>query len=107
MSRDHQSAVLEALAAGLTDFGENWLQEAEDRIERWAQRIGGRATWHFIGHVQRNKAAAVVKLFDIIHSVDSIRLAERLSERAQHPARILLEVNASGEASKYGFAPSE
>src|SRR4051812_16205768 len=101
------AAVLEALEAGLADFGENWLQEAEDRIERLAPQIGDRATWHFIGHVQRNKAAGVLKLFDIIHSVDSLRLAERLSERAEHPARIFLEVNASGEASKYGFAPSE
>jgi pyridoxal phosphate enzyme (YggS family) len=101
------AAVLEALDAGLTDFGENWLQEAEDRIERLAPRIGSLATWHFIGHVQRNKVPAVLKLFDIIHSVDSLRLAERLSERAEHPARILLEVNASGEASKYGFAPSD
>jgi len=101
------AAVLEALDAGLTDFGENWLQEAEVRIERLAPQTRGRATWHFIGHVQRNKAPAVLKLFDIIHSVDSLRLAERLSERAEHPARILLEVNASGEASKYGFAPSE
>jgi pyridoxal phosphate enzyme (YggS family) len=101
------AAVLEALEAGLTDFGENWLQEAEDRIERLASHFDGRATWHFIGHVQRNKAPGVLKLFDIIHSVDSIRLAERLSERAEHPARVLLEVNVAGEASKYGFSPSE
>lgn len=109
------AAVLEALAAGVGDFGENWLQEAEERIERLAPQVGGRATWHFIGHVQRNKAAGVLKAFDIIHSVDSLRLAERLSERAEHrtgepvrhPARILLEVNVSGEASKYGFQPSE
>ena len=101
------AAVLEALDAGLRDFGENWLQEAEDRIERLAAQIAGRATWHFIGHLQRNKVPGVLKLFDIIHSVDSIRLAQRLSERADHPARILLEVNVAGEASKYGFAPSE
>src|SRR5436853_6271251 len=117
------AAVLEALGAGVTDFGENWLQEAEERIERLASQVDGRATWHFIGHVQRNKAPAVLNAFDIIHSVDSLRLAERLSERAEHltgkpvrhltgspvrhPARILLEVNVSGEASKYGFAPSE
>jgi pyridoxal phosphate enzyme (YggS family) len=101
------AAVLEALEAGLTDFGENWLQEAEERIERMAAKIDRRATWHFIGHVQRNKAAGVLKLFDIIHSVDSLRLAQRMSERAERPARILLEVNASGEASKFGFAPSE
>ena len=101
------AAVLEALDAGLTDFGENWLQEAEERIERLAAQAGGRATWHFIGHVQRNKVPGVLKRFDIIHSVDSLRLAERMSERAEHPARILLEVNASGEASKFGFAASE
>src|SRR5262245_20318293 len=101
------AAVLEALDVGVTDFGENWLQEAEERIERLAAQVNGRATWHFIGHVQRNKAPGVLKAFDIIHSVDSLRLAERLSERAEHPARILLEVNVAGEASKYGFAPSE
>jgi pyridoxal phosphate enzyme (YggS family) len=101
------AAVLEALAAGVTDFGENWLQEAEERIERFASQVNGMVTWHFIGHVQRNKAPGVLKAFDIIHSVDSLRLAERLSERAEHPARILLEVNVAGDASKYGFAPSE
>ena len=101
------AAVLEALAAGVSDFGENWLQEAEDRIERLAAQVEGRATWHFIGHVQRNKAPGVLSAFDIIHSVDSLRLAERLSERAEHRARILLEVNVAGEASKYGFMPSE
>lgn len=101
------AAVLEALDAGLTDFGENWLQEAEARIERLGAQVDGRATWHFIGHVQRNKAPGVLRLFDIIHSVDSIRLAQRLSERAEHPARVLLEVNVAGEASKYGFAPAE
>src|SRR4051794_34320640 len=101
------AAVLEALAAGVQDFGENWLQEAEDRIQRLAADVDGQATWHFIGHVQRNKAPGVLSAFDIIHSVDSLRLAERLSERAEHPARILLEVNVAGEASKYGFAPSE
>jgi pyridoxal phosphate enzyme (YggS family) len=101
------AAVLAALEAGLTDFGENWLQEAEERIVRLAPQVAGRATWHFIGHLQRNKVPAVLRLFDILHSVDSIRLAERLSERAEKPAHILLEVNASGEASKYGFAPGE
>jgi hypothetical protein len=101
------AAVLEALDAGLTDLGENWLQEAEARIERLSSQVAGRATWHFIGHVQRNKVPGVLKLFDIIHSVDSIKLAERLSERAERPVRILLEVNVAGEASKYGFAPAE
>jgi pyridoxal phosphate enzyme (YggS family) len=101
------AAVLEALAAGVSDFGENWLQEAEERIARLASQVEGRATWHFIGHVQRNKAPGVLSAFDIIHSVDSVRLAERLSDRAEHPARILLEVNVSGEPSKYGLTTSE
>jgi pyridoxal phosphate enzyme (YggS family) len=101
------AAVLEALDAGVSNFGENWLQEAEERLERLAARLAGRVTWHFIGHLQRNKAAGVLRAFDIIHSVDSLKLAERLSDRAQKPARILLEVNVVGEASKYGFAPSE
>ena len=101
------AAVLEALAAGLTDFGENWVQEAEARIERLRSQTEGRVTWHFIGHLQRNKAPAALRLFDILHSVDTVRLAERLSERASIPARVLLEVNVAGESAKYGFTPGE
>ena len=101
------AAVLEALAAGLTDFGENWVQEAEARIGRIRPQTEGRATWHFIGHLQRNKAPAALRLFDILHSVDTVRLAERLSERASTQTRVLLEVNVTGEAAKYGFPPTE
>ena len=98
--------VEEAIAAGLCDFGENVVQEAQARFERLGSRTGD-ATWHFIGHLQTNKVPAALKLFAIIHSVDSLRLAEHLSRRATQPVRIFLEVNVSGETSKFGLAPSD
>ncbi|OGO59296.1 MAG: YggS family pyridoxal phosphate enzyme, partial [Chloroflexi bacterium RBG_19FT_COMBO_47_15] len=61
-------------------------------------------TWHMVGHLQSNKAKAAVELFDIIHSVDSVRLAEILSRRAEKTLPVLLEVNVSGEATKGGFS---
>jgi pyridoxal phosphate enzyme (YggS family) len=99
-------AVLEALEAGLTDFGENYAQEVADRVAELGP-TAARATWHFIGHLQRNKATAVLDTCSIIHSVDSLRLAQTLSLRAEHPFRLLLEVNVAGEASKYGFFPAD
>ena len=98
--------VEEAIAAGLCDFGENVVQEAQARFERLGSRTGD-ATWHFIGHLQTNKVPAALKLFAIIQSVDSLRLAEHLSRRATQPVRIFLEVNVSGETSKFGLAPSD
>jgi pyridoxal phosphate enzyme (YggS family) len=98
--------VLQALDAGLRDFGENFVQEAEDRIASLGSRAD-EVTWHFIGHLQTNKAGAALSLFDILESVHSIRLAEQISRRATQPIRILLEVNVAQEASKFGFAPAE
>jgi PLP dependent protein len=95
-----------ALEAGLTDFGENRVQEAEASIAALGSRAKD-ATWHFIGHLQTNKAAAAIHLFDIIQSVDSLRLAESLSRRASRPLQVLLEVNVAGEASKQGLSPAE
>ena len=101
-----------ALDAGLRDFGENRVQEAEAHIAALGRRAR-EATWHLIGHLQTNKVAAALPLFAIIHSVDSSRLAEQLSRRAsaclegQARLRILLEVNVAGETSKFGFAPAE
>jgi pyridoxal phosphate enzyme (YggS family) len=71
------------------------------------QERAAAATWHFIGHLQTNKSAAAVRLFQVIQSVDSVRLAQHLSRRAIEPIRILLEVNVAGESSKFGFAPSQ
>src|SRR5258706_3718992 len=70
-------AVSEALAAGLRDFGENRVQEAEEKIAALAAERA-RMTWHLIGHLQRNKAKKAAALFDVIHSLDSLRLAEIL-----------------------------
>jgi pyridoxal phosphate enzyme (YggS family) len=98
--------VRSALDAGLHDFGENRVQEAEDQIAALGERAG-EVTWHFIGHLQTNKASSAAKIFDWIQTVDSVRLAEQLSRRSALRKRILLEVNVAQEASKFGFMPSE
>ncbi len=98
--------VSEAMAAGLSDCGENVVQEAAKRI----QALGADAklaTWHLIGHLQTNKVRAATELFDIIHGVDSLRLAEKLSQHSSKDLRVLLEVNVAAEASKFGFQPIE
>ena len=99
-------SVAEAHAAGLRDLGENRVQEAARKIEVLAAR-GVRPRWHLIGHLQTNKAKTAVELFGIIHSVDSVRLAQALSRRAHESVPILLEVNVAQEAGKFGFAPEE
>ena len=99
-------AVAEAYAAGLQDMGENRVQEAADKIEALAAQ-GVRPRWHLVGHLQTNKAKTVTGLFAILHSVDSVRLAQALSRRAREPLPILLEVNVAQEASKFGFTPQE
>ncbi|MCS6801837.1 MAG: YggS family pyridoxal phosphate-dependent enzyme [Chloroflexota bacterium] len=95
--------IAEAYALGVRDFGENRVQEGQPKIAALAAH-GIRPTWHFVGHLQTNKAAAALRCFDILQSVDSLRLAETLSRRARGaPVRILLEVNVAGEPSKFGF----
>lgn len=98
--------IRQALAAGLAHIGENRVQEAEPKIATLRQE-GYHPTWHMVGHVQTNKVKTVLKLFDIIHSVDSWRLAEAVNRYATRPVPILLEVNVAGEASKFGFTPAE
>jgi len=100
--------VAEAIGAGLADLGENRVQEAEAKISAIQNVLSPgtpRPRWHLIGHLQRNKAKTAIKLFELIHSVDSLRLAEELSRRAREARRsveFLLQVNVSGEASKHG-----
>jgi pyridoxal phosphate enzyme (YggS family) len=98
--------VVEAVDAGLEDVGENRVQEALAKLEQ-AALLRASPRWHFIGHLQTNKAKVVAGPFAIIHSVDSIRLAQALSKQARAPLPALLEVNVAGEATKFGFAPSE
>lgn len=93
--------IREAIEAGVKILGENYVQEAQKKIEE----IGKEVSWHFIGHLQTNKAKYAVKLFDMIHSLDSIQLAEELNRRAEKEGRIMkvmLEVNLSGEKTKFG-----
>jgi pyridoxal phosphate enzyme (YggS family) len=96
-------AVIAAVAAGLGDAGENRVQEAAPKVAATAQ-AGARPKWHLIGHLQTNKIRQALELFDVIHSVDSVHLAEAISKRAKRSIDILLEVNVSGESSKDGFA---
>ena len=100
------SAIRAAFDCGIRDFGENRVQEAEDKIAQLSD-LRPDVTWHMVGHLQSNKAKAAVELFDIIHSVDSIRLAEILSRRAEKSFPVLLQVNVLGEATKSGFVVSE
>jgi hypothetical protein len=94
--------IREAVAAGAAILGENRVQEAKEKIEK----LGGIASWHLIGHLQANKARHAVKLFDLIHSVDSLALAQELDRQAAKLGKVqnvLIEVNIAGEASKAGM----
>jgi PLP dependent protein len=99
-------AIGEAVSAGQIFFGENKVQEAKAKIPL----SPGKARWHFIGHLQSNKARDAVELFEMIQSVDSLNLARELSKRCEQAAKgmpILLEVNVAGESSKFGYQPEQ
>ena len=94
--------VQEAIEAGVTDLGENYIQEARDKINRLARAP---VNWHFIGHLQSNKAKYAVRLFDLIQSVDSLKLARELDKYAQKNDKIqavLVQVNVARKDSKSG-----
>jgi pyridoxal phosphate enzyme (YggS family) len=96
--------VQEVLDAGATDLGENYIEEAVPKIQRFDQTMG--VHWHMIGHVQSRKALAVCEYFDYLHSLDSVKLAERLCRFAIDLNRslpVFLEFNVSGEESKAGW----
>ena len=98
--------IRQALAAGVTLLGENYVQEAREKIPT----IGHVAEWHMIGHLQTNKVKYVVNLFDWIHSVDRLELARELDKRAGQNNRrlnVLIEVNVSGEESKSGIEATQ
>ncbi|MDI3491551.1 MAG: dependent protein [Thauera sp.] len=101
------AAVREAAAAGQRAFGENYVQEGVDKIEA-LRELG--LEWHFIGPLQSNKTRLVASAFDWVHSIDRLKIAERLSaQRDVHlaPLNVCLQVNVSGEESKSGVAPGE
>lgn len=100
-------AVVAALDAGLTDLGENRVQEAMEKMET---PTGRRAAWHLIGHLQRNKAKYVPGRFTLVHALDTLPLAEELDRRAaaqEETVRALLQVNVAGEAQQSGCAPAD
>ena len=102
-------AVREALAAGQQAFGENHVQEALAKIEALAA-LRAQIEWHLIGPLQSNKTRPVAEAFDWVHSVDRLKIAQRLAEqRPPHlpPLQLCLQVNVSGEASKGGVPPQE
>lgn len=108
VTKTHSAAVVEAgLEAGLERFGENRVQELEEKVVAVGRE---RAEWHLVGHLQRNKVRQALPLFDLIHSINSVRLARALSKEAERAGQVvqgLVQVNTSGEASKYGFDEAE
>ena len=100
-------AVREAYAAGMRDFGENYLQEA---LGKQADLTDLPLSWHFIGPIQSNKTRAIAEHFAWVHSVDRLKIAQRLSEQRPAdlpPLNICIQVNVSGEASKSGCTPAD
>ena len=100
------ATVAKGIQAGMTLFGENKVQEASGKIEAFGRKNG--LEWHFIGRLQKNKVKFIFDLFDLIHSVDSLALAEAIHKKAQKIGScmpILLQVNISGEKSKLGIDP--
>lgn len=107
VSKTHPPEIVrEAIAEGVTVLGESRIQEAKAKISE----LPGKLQWHFIGHLQTNKAREAVELFHTVQSVDSVRLARELDKFAGQASRrlaVLLECNVSGEATKFGFKPDE
>jgi len=96
-------AVREAAACGLRLFGENRVQEAQSKIPMCPNGL----EWHLIGHLQTNKAKVAVRFFQMIHSVDSLKLLQALETHAGTTLPVLLQVNVSGESAKFGMKPDE
>jgi PLP dependent protein len=109
VSKTHPPALLQlAIEAGVSDLGENRVQEADAKIKEVGRR---QARWHLIGHLQANKARRAVALFDLIHSVDSVSLARRLDRLCEEEGRaelpVMLQVDLAGEAAKSGVSEDD
>jgi pyridoxal phosphate enzyme (YggS family) len=100
--RVESDRIREAARAGLSDFGENYIQEAKKKIEGFEEPV----RWHMIGHIQTNKLKHIPVLFDYVHSVDRWEIAEGLDTYGK-PIKLLFELNLSGEASKHGAAEDD
>lgn len=95
--------IAEALDCGIKIIGENRVQEAQQKYTV----LGAKAEWHMVGHLQTNKVKDALALFSLIHSLDSLHLARAIEKRANRTVDCLIEVNTSGETTKYGVKPNE
>ena len=105
-----ENAMISAYDAGLRDFGESRAVEAVDKINNLPENLRRNSTFHFIGHLQTNKVKLVVKTFDYIHSVDSVKLAKVISEQSQEIGKVqnvLIQINNAEEEQKFGFSRKE
>lgn len=105
-----EQQIIRYYELGLRDFGENRVKDALDKIKKLPDEIRQNSRFHLIGHLQTNKVKQAVGNFDLIHSVDSLRLAEAIDEEAKKKGiiqRVLLQVNNAREEQKYGFSPEE
>lgn len=105
-----ENAIIDAYDAGLRDFAESRVIEAIEKIEKLTCEIRNNSKFHFIGHLQTNKVKKVVRFFDYIHSVDSLKLAKVISEEAKNLGKvqkILLQINNAEEEQKFGFSKEE
>lgn len=105
-----ESAMIAAFKAGIRDFAESRALEAVEKIDNLPADVKDKSKFHFIGHLQTNKVKKVVKYFDYIHSVDSLKLAKAISEEAKTEGKIqkiLIQVNNAGEEQKFGFSKEE
>lgn len=105
-----ETKIIEAFEAGLRDFGESKVLNAIEKINKLPQEIKDKSNFHLIGHLQSNKARKAVEYFDYIHSLDSIKLAEIISEEALKLGgrqKVLLQINNANEEQKFGFSKEE
>ena len=104
--RHSETAIREAASLGMRDFGENFLQEAADKIESLRDL---ELVWHFIGRIQSNKTRPIAKLFDWVHTVDRLKTAQRLNDHRPDslpPLNVCIQVNVAGDDIKAGIAPN-
>lgn len=111
ISKTHPAdIVINAIKAGVNVFGENYVQELKEKIQLLESQNITQPEWHFVGHLQTNKVKYIVPYISLIHSVDSVHLAEEISYQAKKYYKtidILLQINTSGEKSKFGCEPQE
>lgn len=102
--------IIEAMDAGYEVFGESYVQELKQKYDDFETKELKQPTWHFIGHLQSNKVKYIATFIDTIHTVDKLKLAKEIDKRAEQNNRkikVLIQVNTSGEESKFGIEPSE